>query len=706
MYPGYSYLKYALPRKAQILLRQARARRMRSRIDEEWPIHANAATPPPGWKGWPDQKQFAFVITHDVDTARGLARCRTLARIERERGLRTAYYFVPEGRYILSDDLRRELESGGSEIGLHGLVHDWRTFISRRVFERRLPRLQSYLRDWNIKGFRAPSMVRNLDWIGEMDIAYDSSTFDTDPFEPQSMGCGTIFPYWVESRTAHRRYVELPYTLTQDFTLFVMLGEKNADVWKRKLDWIAEKGGMAMLIVHPDYLAMDDKPGREEFPIAWYLDFLDYVKQNYGDRCWMAQPNEVATYFAENHTDVPARSRHRVCMVAYAFYETDNRIIRYAETLAARGDQVDVLSLRRPGQSALEWVRGVRVQRIQERTRNEERPWTYLIRLMYFFFLSSLILARQSLRNRYHVIHIHSVPDFEVFAAWWPKLMGASLLLDIHDIVPEFYLSKFKASRDGAVYRWLLRMERWSCRFADHVIIANHVWYAWLVQRSAEAERCSVILNYVVSPPRRDIALQRHRNGRFLIVYPGGLQWHQGLDVAIRAFAVARKKIPGAAFHIYGEGTERPRLQRLVRDLGLETSVSIMSPVPFDRVLELLAAADLGIVAKRADSFGNEAYSTKILEYMSQGVPVIVSRTRIDQHYFDEQTVRFFTSGNHEELATTIVELARDHDACDRLIERGFAYVEENNWSVKQHDYLGLVDRLVYDAGAGRKWKS
>ncbi|MGA1192862.1 MAG: glycosyltransferase [Kiritimatiellia bacterium] len=695
MYPGRYYAKHVLPRRAQVYVRQRINRHRRKKVADHWPVHPASATPPPDWPGWPEGKQFALVITHDVDTARGLARCRELARLERARNIHPAYFFVPEGRYVCPADLREELAGGGAEIGLHGLYHDWRTFLSRRVFDRHLPRMQQYLKEWQVKGFRAPSTVRNLDWIGELDVMYDSSTFDTDPYEPQSHGAGTIFPYWVHSHTANRRYVELPYTLAQDFTLFVMLGERNADVWKRKLDWIAEQGGMALVIVHPDYLALDNKPGREEFAAELYFDFLDYAQHVYGDICWQAKPHQVAEHFARHCGNIEPRSRHRVCMMAYAFYDTDNRIIRYAETLAKRGDQVDVLALRRPGQLATEWVRGVRVLRIQERTRNEERKRSYLLRILQFFVLSSWVLARKNMQARYDVIHVHSVPDFEVFAALLPKLMGSRVILDIHDLVPEFYLSKFGATRHGISYRVLLLIERLSCRFADHVIVANHIWHGWLVKRSIDAEHCSVVLNYVVVPPGKNGQARRLNHQPFLIVYPGGFQWHQGLDIAIRAFAIAHRQMPRAEFHLYGEGSEKPALQRLVHDLGLSECVKIRDAVPFHEVLGLLARADLGVVPKRADSFGNEAYSTKILEYMSQGVPVLVSRTAIDTYYFDEQTVQFFRSGDVEEMAAAMVELSRDPVRRAQLIDRGYAYVAANNWEVKQQEYLGLIERLA-----------
>ena len=121
MIPARFYIKQALPRRWQVLARQQIARRQRARVGDVWPVHPASASSPEGWQGWPQGKQFAFVVTHDVDTARGLARCRELANIERERGLQPAFYFVPEGRYTLEDDLRAELVEGGAEIGVHGL---------------------------------------------------------------------------------------------------------------------------------------------------------------------------------------------------------------------------------------------------------------------------------------------------------------------------------------------------------------------------------------------------------------------------------------------------------------------------------------------------------------------------------------------------------------------------------------------------------
>src|SRR5262249_1614065 len=96
-----------------------------------------------------------------------------------------------------------------------------------------------------------------------------------------------------------------------------------------------------------------------------------------------------------------------------------------------------------------------------------------------------------------------------------------------------------------------------------------------------------------------------------------------------------------------------------------------------------------------ADSFGNEAYSTKIMEFMSLGVPVVISRTRIDQFYFDDSVVRFFESGNPEALAKAMLDLISDPDGCRAMVPRASMYAARNNWETRKKDYLALVDSLI-----------
>jgi len=385
----------------------------------------------------------------------------------------------------------------------------------------------------------------------------------------------------------------------------------------------------------------------------------------------------------------------RVGMVAYSFYETDNRVRRYAEALAKRGDQVDAIALRRPGQPRFEIFKGVNVYRIQERLIDEKGPLSYLLKLGAFLFHSAWMLAAHHIESPYSLVHVHSVPDFEVFAALIPKLMGARIILDVHDIVPEFYASKFAVGKRSLIFRLLCLVERISCAFSDHVIIANHLWYGKITERSVRSEKCTAIINYPdpsIFYPRARAATQ---NGEFVMCYPGTLNQHQGVDIAIRAMANLAKQVPNLKFLIIGKGPDWGKLEAMIVKGGLGDRVSMVGLIPLEQVAEAMANVDIGVVPKRKDSFGDEAFSTKIMEFMAMGVPTIIARTRIDEYYFNDLLVQFFESGNSEDLAAKIVELTSDPEKRKTLRENGIEFIQANNWDVKKEEYVGLVDRLV-----------
>jgi hypothetical protein len=296
----YYLLKPLIPRRVQITLRRQYIALLRKKHHATWPIDERAVKIPQGWKGWPDGKRFALVLTHDVDTAKGQDRCRELMKLEKDLGFRSSFNFVPR-RYGVSETLRRELVDNGFEVGVHGLYHDGKYYTSRKLFSQRARQINGYLTEWNAVGFRSPSMLHNLEWIHDLNIEYDSSTFDTDPFEPQGDGVCTIFPFWVQGTNGQRGYVELPYTLPQDFTLYILMQEPDINIWKTKLDWIAEKGGMVLLNTHPDYMGFGRKDfGLEQYPAKHYKAFLSYVKSRYSDRYWAGLPREAAQFWARN----------------------------------------------------------------------------------------------------------------------------------------------------------------------------------------------------------------------------------------------------------------------------------------------------------------------------------------------------------------------------------------------------------------------
>lgn len=381
------------------------------------------------------------------------------------------------------------------------------------------------------------------------------------------------------------------------------------------------------------------------------------------------------------------------CMVAYSFYESDNRVRRYAETLVKEGGCVDAVALRKPGQARFEIIKGVSVYRIQERKIDETGKLSYLYRLLKFFVFSSCWLSVSHFRKHYKVIHVHSVPDFEVFSALVPKLFGAKVILDIHDIVPEFFADKFKVSRSSILVRALKGVERLCCAFADHVIIANDLWYKKLTERSVKPEKCTTVLNY----PCTDIFPRRKNRliigSRVIMIYPGTLAVHQGLDVAVEACVKIKSVVPQFEFHMYGKGPEQERLQEQATRLNLSETVYLHGPVSMEEISQRMAEADIGIVPKRAEGFGDEAFSTKIFEFMAVGLPVVASETTIDRFYFSNGSVLFFKSGSSDDLAEKVLHLISCPESRRRQIEVADAFLNENRWENRKHEYLNIITR-------------
>jgi len=297
------------------------------------------------------------------------------------------------------------------------------------------------------------------------------------------------------------------------------------------------------------------------------------------------------------------------------------------------------------------------------------------------------------------------VPDFEVFAALVPKILGAKIILDIHDIVPELYASKFNVKNESGIFRVLVMGEKSAIRLSDHTIISNDIWRKRLVSRSVASEKCTSILNYPDDHLFRSIDGVKN-NDKTVLLYPGTLNHHQGLDIAVKAFEKIKDAAPRAELHIYGDGPAKAGLADLVRLHGMQDRVFLKDPVPLDEIVAIMAKADIGVIPKKDDDFGGEAFSTKTLEFMTLGVPIIVARTKIDRIYFDESMVRFFEPSNADDLAAAMYELINDKSLRGRLAANASVFAKRNRWTVKKHLYLNLVDGLCRNTSNGSRLKA
>jgi peptidoglycan/xylan/chitin deacetylase (PgdA/CDA1 family) len=289
-------LRPLVPRRLQLALRRACVPLQRSRGFPAWPIEpvlvdAQYEHLRDRLRGrddalafvnfWPNAKRFAFILSHDVESARGVEEVPRLLEIEQRHGLTSSWNFCAE-QYPIPDALFNDLRAAGCEIGLHGIRHDGRLFSSRASFESHLPRIHRYLSDWHADGFRSPATHRRADWMPELRCLYDSSFPDTDPFEPMAGGCCSIFPFFIEE------LVELPITLVQDHTWFTILGGRSIAPWVSKSEWIIRHHGLVNLLVHPDYMLSRER-------LELYDAFLGFLTEQQGG--WHALPAEVAQWW-------------------------------------------------------------------------------------------------------------------------------------------------------------------------------------------------------------------------------------------------------------------------------------------------------------------------------------------------------------------------------------------------------------------------
>lgn len=383
----------------------------------------------------------------------------------------------------------------------------------------------------------------------------------------------------------------------------------------------------------------------------------------------------------------------RHCMVVYAYYPLgETRVQREAEALVQAGYEVDVVCLRDRGERARECIEHIEIHRLPV-SRERGNPTSQLLSYLRFLALALGRVAGLHRRRPFDSIQVHNLPDFLVFSALIPKLGGVPVILDLHDLMPEFFEGRF-----GTGHPVLSRLVRWqervSCAFADHVITVSEHWRRALAGRGVPPGKVSVVMN--VADERIFVARTRSRVTRdgLHLLYHGSVHERYGLDLAVRAVATVKEEIPGVTLTIVGLGDAIPALRRLREELGVEQIVEIREELlPAEDLPDLIAAADVGIVPYRNDVFTDGLLPTKLMEYAEMGLPSIASRTSAIVEYFSDTMVEFFEPGDSGDLARAIRAVRPDRRRRD-LARGAQNFTSRYNWTEIGAAYVGLVRRL------------
>jgi glycosyltransferase involved in cell wall biosynthesis len=392
-------------------------------------------------------------------------------------------------------------------------------------------------------------------------------------------------------------------------------------------------------------------------------------------------------------------SMKSVCQVVQNIYDIDPRVRRKAEGLVAAGYTVDVLALRAEGGKKNYTLNGVNV-----RTLSLGKKRGSLARYFYeyaaFFLWTFIRVPWQMLTRRYSVVDVNSLPDFLIFAPILARWMGAKLILDLHEITPEFYMSKYGIAENAWTIRLLTYLEKISVRFADRVLTINAPIEDLLVSRGLDRSKSTMVMNavdearFAASP--NSIPAMASRDGQmFVMMYHGTLTSIYGLDIAIEALALAHQDMPGAELWILGSGTEKDALASLAKARGLTSKVRMVGQVPATEIPGWLSQCDAGILPIRRDVFLDFAFPNKLPEFIIAGKPVIVSRLKAIRHYFSEDALAYFEPNSPDDLARQMISMYRNPQLRADLLAKARVEYVPIRWDVMKQRYLGLIDELA-----------
>jgi len=395
------------------------------------------------------------------------------------------------------------------------------------------------------------------------------------------------------------------------------------------------------------------------------------------------------------------RDRQNQPLTACFLYYHGFHPLLYREATALReaGYRVDIICLRSwKDEKTVSRYDGLRVFQIQLRSAAEKSVAAYFLGLLAFFVKAFLLLGYLGIRNRYRVVHVTSPPDIMVFAALIPRLLGARVLLDIHDIGPELFMRKLDVRENHPVISLLKYFERISCRFAGHVVTVTHLWRDTLVMRSVPPEKCSVLLNV---PDDKLFRFRPERTGEstgsFNLYYHGSLEEHFGVDTLIAAMPLIKTAVPQVMLHIYAakKGRILDECLAYARDHDLDGCVTFHDGVPFYQLPGILAEADIGMVPTKNSVFADEAVSMKSLEYIFLGIPIVISGTTAHRYYYDDSMVRFFEPCDSNDLARAVIELYRNGASRKAMVRNSLAFIEDNGWAQTKKSYVRIVREMT-----------
>ncbi len=394
----------------------------------------------------------------------------------------------------------------------------------------------------------------------------------------------------------------------------------------------------------------------------------------------------------------------RIGVIAFDWYSFEPRVLRLVQAAKDAGHEVDVIALRQPHEKRYEVCNDVHVYRMPMNRFPGDRLITTVLSWCLFLFLAGIMLTWLHLRRPYDVIHVHNMPDFLVFCALFPKLLGARVILDVQDVTPELMTAKSKGRLRRITTRVAIWQEHLSVAFADHVLTVGAACEERLLQRGVLKENLTVIRNgadpHFFPPSRRcPSPIEFSEERPFILMHHGTIVERAGLDTAIRALALARRVIPHVRLDIQGRDEHLellPSLKQLAQELGVSDHVVFTSGCPHDKVVDFVVHGDVGLIPSRCDGYMDlMVLPTKAYEFAWMQRPVIASDTYGLHSMFRPESIMFCNSTKPESFAEAIIDLYQHPEKRSQMVANAYEDYLPYRWELEAVRYQQLLTSLL-----------
>jgi glycosyltransferase involved in cell wall biosynthesis len=392
--------------------------------------------------------------------------------------------------------------------------------------------------------------------------------------------------------------------------------------------------------------------------------------------------------------------KKHICMIAYSNYRTDTRIRREAETLASlQNYKVTVLSLKENDSPKNYFIENVEVQELNIAKYRGKNNGKYLISYIKFMFLAFFACNRLMIKQSLDIVHVHNMPNFLIFSAIIPLLLGKKTILDIHDTMVETYSAKFDGTSNNKILYKILQLEEAICCGLAHKIISvNHIQRKALIQRGIPAEKIIISMNapdpkYFGRNNKTPYQAEENSNA-FRLVYHGTLAKRLGIDLTICAIARLAERIPELEFHIMGRGDDVKEFIELIRALGMGNKIHFSTSVPLESLVDILSGMQLGVISNRKSTATELMLPVKMLEYVALDIPVIAPRLKTIQHYFSDDMVIFFEPENIDSLAQAILFAYNNRDVMAEKARNDRRFLEQYGWETHKFELINMYKSL------------